>query len=87
MTQLSEQYPEAGAFFSSYASIDETGKRIHVPESFAKRGILQNWLERIAAKQYIQYVSIAVRREVCENFGGFYGTSYGEDWEMWVRNA
>jgi glycosyltransferase involved in cell wall biosynthesis len=87
MTQLYEEYPEAGAFFSSYASIDETGKRIYMPKSFSKRGILQNWLVRIAARQYIQYASIAVRREVYENLGGFYGTTYGEDWEMWVRIA
>jgi glycosyltransferase involved in cell wall biosynthesis len=87
MTALFEQYPEAGAAFSRYASIDETGKRIHVLKHFSKRGILQDWLLRIARYQYIQYVSIAVRREVYEKLGGFYGTSYGEDWEMWVRIA
>jgi glycosyltransferase involved in cell wall biosynthesis len=87
MTQLYKQYPEAGAVFSRYASIDETGKRIYVPKPISKRGILQNWLVRIAERQYIQYASIAVRREVYENLGGFYGTNYGEDWEMWVRIA
>jgi hypothetical protein len=40
---------------------------------------------RIAARQRIQYCAITVKREVYEKLGGFYGVSYGEDWEMWVR--
>jgi glycosyltransferase involved in cell wall biosynthesis len=87
MTQLAKEYPEAGAVFSRCAIINETGKRIFEPKSFSNRGILQNWLVRIATHQYIQYASIAVRREVYEHVGGFYGTNYGEDWEMWVRIA
>jgi hypothetical protein len=35
----------------------------------------------------LQYCTIAVRREVYEHLGGFYGVTYGEDWEMWVRIA
>jgi glycosyltransferase involved in cell wall biosynthesis len=87
MTQLSQQYPEAGAVFCHYASIDETGKRTYTPPLFAKRGVLKDWLIRTAKRQYIQYASIAVRREVYEKLGSFYGTNYGEDWEMWVRIA
>jgi glycosyltransferase involved in cell wall biosynthesis len=87
MTQVFQQYPEAGAVFSNYASIDAAGNRIAVQPPLMERGILQNWLLRIAERQYIQYVSIAVRREVYERLGSFYGTNYGEDWEMWVRIA
>jgi GT2 family glycosyltransferase len=87
LAQLARQYPEAGAFFSSYASINEAGQRVYVPEPLPERGILTNWLLRIAERQYIQYASIAVRRAVYEKLGGFYGTNYGEDWEMWVRIA
>jgi glycosyltransferase involved in cell wall biosynthesis len=87
LTQLAQQHPEAGAFFSHYASIDEDGNRTYVPKAIPEQGILQNWLLRIAERQYIQYASIAVRREVYEMLGGFCGTNYGEDWEMWVRIA
>jgi glycosyltransferase involved in cell wall biosynthesis len=87
LTQMAQQYPQAGAFFSSYASINEAGHRVYAPEPLPERGILTNWLVRIAERQYIQYASIAVRREVYEKLGSFYGTNYGEDWEMWVRIA
>jgi glycosyltransferase involved in cell wall biosynthesis len=87
LTQLAQQHPEAGAFFSSYVYIDEAGNRMHEPDAIPDQGILQNWLPRIAERQYIQYATIAVRREVYEKVGGFYGTTYGEDWEMWVRIA
>jgi hypothetical protein len=87
LTQLAQEHPEAGAFFSHYASIDEAGNRTHVPVAIPEQGILQDWLLRIPERQYIQYASIAVRREVYEMLGGFYGTNYGEDWEMWVRIA
>jgi glycosyltransferase involved in cell wall biosynthesis len=87
LTQLTQQYPEAGAYFSHYASIDKVGNQTYVPPIIPQQGILQNWLLCIAERQFIQYASIAVRREVYEKLGGFYGTNYGEDWEMWVRIA
>jgi hypothetical protein len=87
MTRLFEQHPLAGAAFSSYASIDEVGSRTYVPAPIDSAGILSNWLLRIAERQLIQYASISVRREVYEHLGSFYGTNYGEDWEMWVRIA
>jgi glycosyltransferase involved in cell wall biosynthesis len=87
LTQLVQQYPQAGAFFSSFACIDNVGDRTFIPPPIPEQGILQNWLLRIAEHQYIQYASIVVRREVYEKLGGFYCTHYGEDWEMWVRIA
>ena len=87
MTQLFELYPQAGAAFCSHACIDWAGTRNHIPTPIKGAGILSNWLVRIAERQQIQYVSIAVRREVYERLGSFYGTNYGEDWEMWVRIA
>jgi glycosyltransferase involved in cell wall biosynthesis len=87
MTELFELYPQAGAAFSSYASINEEGTRTYVPAPIDSTGILPNWLVRIAERQQIQYAAIAVRREVYEHLGSFYGTNYGEDWEMWVRIA
>jgi GT2 family glycosyltransferase len=87
MTDMFQQHPEAGAVFSQYAFIDEASKRTHIPPFKLEAGILKNWLVRIAEFQLIQYACIAVRREVYEKVGSFYGTSYGEDWEMWVRIA
>jgi glycosyltransferase involved in cell wall biosynthesis len=87
MTALHERYPQAGAAFSRYASISETGDRLSLPAPVDEEGILDNWLARIAQHQPIQYACMTVRREVYEKLGSFYGTSYGEDWEMWVRIA
>jgi glycosyltransferase involved in cell wall biosynthesis len=87
MTALHKRYPEIGAAFSRYASISEAGDHISLPAAIDEEGILGNWLERIAQHQPIQYACMTVRREVYERLGSFYGTSYGEDWEMWVRIA
>lgn len=88
IAMLFDRYPEAGAAFCSYSFINESGQRTHDhPPEAEKEGILKNWLIRIAERQRIQYVAMAVRREVYENLGSFYGMTYGEDWEMWVRIA
>lgn len=88
MTGLHERYPQVGAAFSRYASISEDGDRLSLSTAVEEEeGILDNWLERIAQQQQIQYACMTVRREVYEKLGSFYGTSYGEDWEMWVRIA
>jgi glycosyltransferase involved in cell wall biosynthesis len=86
--QLLQQHPQAGAAFSHCVHIDEEGNPRYTPQLVASTaGILPNWLLRIAEYQRLQYVSIVVRREVYEKLGSFYGTTYGEDWEMWVRIA
>jgi hypothetical protein len=85
--QLFVQHPQAGAAFSNYASIDEAGERLVVISPIDQAGILQDWLLRIAERQCTQYACMVVRREVYEHLGSFYGTNYGEDWEMWVRIA
>jgi glycosyltransferase involved in cell wall biosynthesis len=88
LSALFEQYPEAGAAFCNYCFIDDTGKITHGhPPEAKEAGILKDWLPRIAELQRIQYVTIVVRRQVYEKLGSFYGMTYGEDWEMWVRIA
>ena len=88
MAQLLHRYPEAGAAACHYATIDEVGRLYGVPVRLAETdGLLDNWLLRIANRQQLQYVSTVVRRTVYERLGSFYGNSYGEDWEMWVRIA
>jgi glycosyltransferase involved in cell wall biosynthesis len=88
MNELFERYPQAGAAFCCYDYINEKGDIVWkpVPEQ-DEEGVLQNWLIRIAEKQRLQYCTISVRREVYEKIGGYYGVTYGEDWEMWVRIA
>ena len=88
MANVFDKYPGVGAAFSHYAFIDDDGNRVYLPPiEEPVEGILDNWLLRIAQYQRIQYASIAVRRKVYEKVGSFYGTNYGEDWEMWVRIA
>jgi glycosyltransferase involved in cell wall biosynthesis len=88
LESLFERYPTVGAAFCHYQYIDETGKVVLVPDAEStEEGILENWLLRLSERQRIQYVAIAVKREVYEELGAFYGVHYGEDWEMWARIA
>jgi glycosyltransferase involved in cell wall biosynthesis len=88
MAGLFQQYPEAGAAFCNYSFINEKGVLTHDnPSEVDSDGILENWLVKIAERQRIQFVAMVVKREVYEHLGGFYGVTYGEDWEMWVRIA
>ena len=88
MGELLDRFPEAGAAASHYAYIDEAGRLNGVPARLAQAdGLLEDWLIRLAKHQQLQYACTVVRRKVYEELGSFYGNSYGEDWEMWVRIA
>ncbi|HEV7620772.1 MAG TPA: glycosyltransferase [Flavisolibacter sp.] len=85
---LFEAYPNIGAAFCSFHYINEHNKFMwNHPKEATKEGILHDWLIRIAKRQSLQYCTITVKREVYETLGGFYGVTYGEDWEMWARIA
>lgn len=88
MQSLFASHPEAGAAFSGYRCIDENGQAIYdkKPE-MNHEGVLPNWLLAIGERQRTQYAAVTVRREVYEKLGAFHSTTYGEDWEMWVRVA
>jgi GT2 family glycosyltransferase len=79
-----------GAAFCRYISMDEAGnwQTISTLEQ-TERGVIPDWLEKIATGQRLQPPCMVVRREVYERLGGFDRriSSYGEDWEMWVRIA
>jgi glycosyltransferase involved in cell wall biosynthesis len=85
---LFHKYPQIGAAFCRYTTIDEEGNILwdHTIE-MQEEGILKNWLIKIASKQRLQFCTITVKREVYEKLGGYYGVHYGEDWEMWARIA
>ncbi|HEX8429578.1 glycosyltransferase family 2 protein [Hymenobacter sp.] len=88
MGELLAIYPEAGAAASHHTYIDEASRIIGTPSHLAETdGLLDDWLMRLAKNQQLQYVCTVVRRSVYEELGSFYGNSYGEDWEMWVRIA
>jgi glycosyltransferase involved in cell wall biosynthesis len=79
---------DVGAAFCRYSYIDEEGQWLHNQSAEQEsEGVLENFVETLCERQRIQYVAMAVRREVYEQLGGFYGAEYGEDWEMWVRIA
>ena len=86
--QLLDDYPEAGAAITEYQYVDADSNKIwdnHPIDN--KRGILENWLDRIGRNQLLQVPAVVVRRSTYEALGGFYAVHYGEDWEMWVRIA
>ncbi|WP_207534009.1 glycosyltransferase family 2 protein [Desertivirga arenae] len=85
---LFERFPDAGAAFCAWSYIDPKGDLNRHSRIEAKRDcILKNWLEELALFGRLQYVTITVKRDVYERLGGFYGVTYGEDWEMWSRIA
>ena len=88
MNSLFERYSQIGAAFCRFHYIDDKSQPLYSHNAEAsEEGILEDWLVRLGQQQRIQYCSISVKREVYEKLGGFYGVTYGEDWEMWMRIA
>lgn len=88
MEDLFARHPKAGAGFSGLRYIDERGEVTSVEPSYAPAEcVLEDWLHTIASAPRTQYAATAVRRTVYEELGGYFGVSYGEDWEMKVRIA
>jgi glycosyltransferase involved in cell wall biosynthesis len=88
MEGLFASYPEVGAGFSGLRYIDDEGAVTSVESSYAPvECVLDNWVRTIAAGPRTQYAATAVLRSVYEELGGYFGVSYGEDWEMKVRIA
>ena len=81
--------PEVGAAFCRWRVIDSAGIVTGTAEAEQERpGCLEDGLARLASEQRIVTPSIAVRRSVYENLGGFDPRLIcAEDWEMWVRIA
>ncbi|RNI24549.1 glycosyltransferase family 2 protein [Rufibacter latericius] len=88
MGGLFKQFPEAGAAMCRFRYINEKGEFLYNQTlETEKEGILENWLIKAAIRNPSQYAATVVRRNVYEQLGSFYGLTYGEDWEMWVRIA
>jgi glycosyltransferase involved in cell wall biosynthesis len=81
--------PSIGASFCRWSLIDEDGKVTSTAvQERLQAGFLPHALARLASEQRITTPSIAVRRSVWEELGGFDSRlACAEDWEMWVRIA
>ncbi len=81
--------PEVGAAFCRWQLIDERGKLLEQAEPLVQiAGSLPDAMALLASEQRIVSPSIAVRRSVWEELGGFdQRLSSAEDWESWVRIA
>lgn len=87
-TSLFEEYPEAGAAFCGYSSIDEFGYPINDALKVQEiEGLIEEGHLKMASGLPIQFVTMVVKRKVYERLGSFYGVFAGEDWEMWTRVA
>lgn len=84
-----ESNPDVGAAFTRYIYFDEDG--IWTEFAAVERrssGVLENWLEKIAVHQRVQFPAIVVRRSTYEKLGGFCPEARSAaDWEMWKRIA
>jgi glycosyltransferase involved in cell wall biosynthesis len=82
-------HPNVGAAFCRYISMDAAGNWEAIgPLESDGRGILDDWLVRIALGQRLQTPCMVVRRSVYERLGGFDARlTHSEDWEMWTRIA
>lgn len=81
---------DIGAAFCRHITMDERDHwGVVGPLLRAESGVLDGWLDEIAAGQRLQAVAVVVRRSVYEALGGYDRRIhyYGEDWEMWVRIA
>lgn len=86
---LFNEFPEIGAAITKYTYVDEEGHETPpgVEVIADRRGVIDNWLCKIAERQKLQPPAIVVKRSVYEKLGGFFGVHYGEDWEMCIRIA
>ena len=84
-----ETVPDLGAAFCRQIFIDGQGNRLSMaPLEQEDAGIIADAVCRLAREQRIMTPSIAVRRAVYEQLGGFdRRLRCSEDWEMWVRIA
>lgn len=88
VTQLFADYPEAGAACTDWRAVDDLGNSVWTNEPVGdERGLLKNWHQRIAIRQWLEPPAMVVKRSVYEDLGSFYMVNCAEDWLMWNRIA
>jgi glycosyltransferase involved in cell wall biosynthesis len=88
ITQLFIDFPEAGAACTDWRVVDDAGMPVWTNAPVGdERGILKNWQNRIAIRQWLEPPAKVVKRSVYEDLGSFYMVHCCEDWLMWNRIA
>jgi glycosyltransferase involved in cell wall biosynthesis len=83
------RHPHVGMAFCRFVIIDANGhSKMLGPLESATRGVLDNWLERVATGYHVEPPAVVVRRATYERLGGFRTELPAVlDVEMWVRIA
>jgi glycosyltransferase involved in cell wall biosynthesis len=89
MDSAFRQRPDIGMAFCRTRLVDAADRPIRTTSRQQwTRGVLANWLPRIAERQRIQTPSVVVARRTYESLGGYRtDLQLALDWEMWVRIA
>jgi glycosyltransferase involved in cell wall biosynthesis len=87
MEDLFSQNPSLGAGFCQTFLVNENNQYTGLSNLVQKeKGILPNFINKLAYRQQIFTPGIVVKRAVYEDLGGFdERLKWCEDWEMWVR--
>ena len=89
LAQGIEAQPDVGACFCRHLFVDPDGHWQSIRRLERKTpGVIDGWLEKIAASNRVQCPAMVVKRQVYETLGGFRSDLiYALDWELWVRIA
>lgn len=81
--------PSIGAAFCRHLRIDEDSHWKSLSNLEQKEaGVLEQWIEKLAICQRVEFPSMIVKRSTYEELGGFCpDVHYAADWEMWKRIA
>jgi tetratricopeptide (TPR) repeat protein/glycosyltransferase involved in cell wall biosynthesis len=78
-----------GAAFTGYQNINDKGEVIFSQQVYGnKRGIAENWLQRIGIGNSLNMPAVVIRREAHERLGLYHPELiYTSDWELYKRIA
>lgn len=81
------KYPQAGAAFTRYVSMDSNGNWTGVSPMLHKdSGLIPGWTEALLEFDLVCAPAVVVKREVYEVVGGFRDDLFfATDWDMWKR--
>ena len=85
--EVATTHPESEMIFSRNVFI--VGEKTHLSELVQHDvGPIDDWLDKITAKQLVQCAGVSIKRSLYRRVGGFDETlKYVIDWEMWIRIA
>ncbi len=93
MSQLIEEFPEAGIYGTNYTIVNETKQKTRVAQigvdALFEKGYI-NYCQAYARTMYMPLtsISVALPRQIFDEAGGFpKGIKLGEDFLLWIRIA